>query len=126
MAEEQVLIYLLRNPDSLEKTGDALSEEDFVTDFNRRVFTLLLQKGQETGAVDLSVLAGELNPEEMGKISGLLAKSREMDNSKQQLLDSIQVLKENREQLKPADLKDGGEEELKRFYEQQKQKKNRR
>ena len=49
-----------------------------------------------------------------------------MDNSKQQLLDSIQVLKENREQLKPADLKDGGEEELKRFYEQQKQKKNRR
>ncbi len=126
MAEEQILIYLLRNPDSLGKAADALSEEDFVTDFNRRVFTLLIQKGQETREVDLSVLAGELNPEEMGKISGLLAKSREMDNSRQQLLDSIQVLKENREQLKPTDLKDGGEEELKRFYEQQRQKKNRR
>lgn len=126
MAEEQILVYLLRNPDGLKTALNSLAPEDFVTDFNRRVFTIILQKGQETGEVDLSVLASELKPEEMGKISGLLAKSREMDNTRQQLLDSIQVLKDNRERLKPADLKDGGTEELKRFYEQQKQKKNRR
>ncbi len=126
MAEEQILVYLLRNPDGLKTALNFLTSEDFVTDFNRRVFTIIIQKGQETGEVDLSVLASELKPEEMGKISGLLAKSREMDNTRQQLLDSIQVLKDNRERLKPADLKDGGIEELKRFYEQQKQKKNRR
>ncbi len=126
MAEEQILVYLLRNPDGLKTALNFLTSEDFVTDFNRRVFTIIIQKGQETGEVDLSVLASELKPEEMGKISGLLAKSREMDNTRQQLLDSIQVLKDNRERLKPADLKDGGTEELKRFYEQQKQKKNRR
>ncbi len=126
MAEEQILVYLLRNPDGLKTALNSLAPEDFVTDFNRRVFTIIVQKGQETGEVDLSVLASELKPEEMGKISGLLAKSREMDNTRQQLLDSIQVLKDNRERLKPADLKDGGTEELKRFYEQQKQKKNRR
>lgn len=126
MAEEQILVYLLRNPDGLKTALNSLAPEDFVTDFNRRVFTIIVQKGQETGEVDLSILASELKPEEMGKISGLLAKSREMDNTRQQLLDSIQVLKDNRERLKPADLKDGGTEELKRFYEQQKQKKNRR
>ena len=126
MAEEQILVYLLRNPDGLKTALNSLAPEDFVTDFNRRVFKIIVQKGQETGEVDLSILASELKPEEMGKISGLLAKSREMDNTRQQLLDSIQVLKDNRERLKPADLKDGGTEELKRFYEQQKQKKNRR
>ena len=126
MAKEQILVYILRNPDGLKTALNSLAPEDFVTDFNRRVFTIIVQKGQETGEVDLSILASELKPEEMGKISGLLAKSREMDNTRQQLLDSIQVLKDNRERLKPADLKDGGTEELKRFYEQQKQKKNRR
>ncbi len=123
VAEEQILVYLFKNPDVLRTVEELLLPEDFVTDFNRRVFTLILEKGKETDRIDLSVLAGELKPEEMGKISGLLAKSREMDNSKQQLLDSIQVLKDNREQLKPTDLKEGGTQELLRFYEQQKQKK---
>lgn len=126
MAEEQILAYLFRNPDSLKTALSLLTPEDFVTDFNRRVFTIIDQKGRETGEIDLSFLTGELNPEEMGKISGLLAKGREMNNSKQLLLDSIQVLKDNRQQLKPSDLKDGGQEELERFYEQQKLKKNRR
>ena len=103
-----------------------LSEETFVTDFNRRVFSLILKKEKATGEVGLSALADELTPEEMGKIAGLLAKSRELGNTKQQLLDSVRVLKDLREQLRPNDLKDGGEDELKRFYEQQKQKKSRR
>ena len=126
MAEEQILTYLLRNPDGLNTARDALSPEEFVTDFNRKVYALLLRKAEEGETPDFSSLSDGLAPEEMGKIAGLLAKSREMDNDPRQLTDSIRLLQEERRQLRPTDLKDSGDEELRRYYEELKQRKKQR
>ena len=81
MAEEGILVYLFKNPDAVDEVVARLKPEYFVTDFNRRVYELILQKAGEQHTVDLASLSGELNPQEMGKISGLLAKNHDMQNS---------------------------------------------
>lgn len=126
MAEEGILVYLLRNPDAVERAAERLTPEHFVTDFNRRVFTEIVGKTREGLHVDLGVLAGVLNPQEMGKISGLLAKSHEIDNTGQQMLDYIDVLTAQREKITPAELANAGGEELARYYEKLKESKNKR
>ncbi len=123
MAEEGVLVYLFKNPDAVDEVAARLKPEYFVTDFNRRVYELILQKAGEQHTVDLASLSGELNPQEMGKISGLLAKNHDMQNSRQMLDDYLQVLEELHEKPKPSDLAQAGEEELEAYYERLKQKK---
>lgn len=124
MAEEGILVYLLRNPDAVEPVAARLSPDCFATDFNRRVFTYIVAKTKEGLTVDLTVLAGELNPQEMGKISGLLAKSHELDNTKQQVLDYIKVLTELRDKPKPDELANAGDAELVSYYEKLKKQKS--
>lgn len=123
MAEEGILVYLFKNPDAVDEVAARLKPEYFVTDFNRRVYELILQKAGEQHTVDLASLSGELNPQEMGKISGLLAKNHDMQNSRQMLDDYLQVLEELHEKPKPSDLAQAGEEELEAYYERLKQKK---
>lgn len=123
LAEEGIILYLFKNPDSCDYVREKLKEEYFVTDFNRKIFSLLLEKLKNSPNVDLSMISGSLSPEEMSRVSGILAKNHEMANTREQLDDYINVLADYAASLRPKDLEQGDEETLKRYYEQLKKKK---
>ena len=97
-AEENLLTLLLRNPDFWAKIKEHVSEEDFQTAFNRRVFKCLVSKIESGAAVDVSAFSEDFSLEEAGRISLLFNKGDMVSNTEKECFDCIKVLKE--EQMK--------------------------
>ena len=91
-AEEGILAFVFKNPDSLEYIESRLPENGFVTDFNARVFRIFKDKIQKNITLDLTAVSGELSPEEMGRVAGIIAAAEQSENTKKQLDDYIDVL----------------------------------
>ncbi len=87
--EENILGILLLFPENLAavKSGKIeLSDEDFFSDFNRRVFTEALARCSETGSFDLSLLNEVFEPDEMGRITSMTVRRRKLSENGSELL----------------------------------------
>ena len=73
-AEEALIAYIMKNPGSTEKLSALLPPEKFVTEFNRRVYARIMGRMKEEKSVSLTDLAGELSPDEISYLAGVLAK----------------------------------------------------
>lgn len=91
-AEEELLIYIMRNPDSLDEISRALPPEKFVTDFNRRIYQCILKKAGNSSEFNISMFSDEFNNEEMGRITGLNVKNKEIEVNYQTAADCIKVI----------------------------------
>lgn len=70
-AEENLLGLLLIFPEYREEIAsgrEKLSEEDFITEFNRRVFGAIMRLHADAGGFRFELLGEEFSPEEMGRI----------------------------------------------------------
>lgn len=123
-AEEGIITYLYKNPDSAEYIAGRLGADDFPTDFNRRVFCIFLKNLQNNITPDLSQLADGFTDEEIGRVSGFLAKACGGGTSRGELDDYIDILLEHKNELTPEKTAQMNPQDL---YEAIKQrKKNRR
>jgi DNA primase len=93
-AEELIIIYILRNPDSLEEIYEKLPPEKFITEFNRRIYECILKKSKNSSDFSISLFSDEFNNEEMGRITGLGIKNKEIDVNYQTVTDCIKVISE--------------------------------
>lgn len=74
-AEEQILQYLLRNPDRWQAVSEKLPSELFVTESNRSIYTVLLRRCVQSQPIDLGTLSGELDEIASGRLAGWAAKN---------------------------------------------------
>lgn len=95
-AEESIIRYLMRNPEKCREIGEKCPPELFLTSFNKRVYTALLGKIGEVDDFSVSMLADEFSVDEMGRISGIEAKNRELDINSEIYEDCVNVLKNRR------------------------------
>ncbi|MDO4459555.1 MAG: DNA primase [Clostridia bacterium] len=72
-AEENVIRFLMKHPDAKGRIENALKPEDFVTEFNRRVYRSIIGSIDRTGTVSLSDFSGEYTSEEMSAITKIIA-----------------------------------------------------
>lgn len=91
-AEEIILASLLKHPDYLRKLKDKLSEDVFVTDYNKRYFRDLSSRIREGRSLDLSVFNETGDNEEMAYLSYLLAKGDSLADSLAECEQCIQTL----------------------------------
>ncbi len=98
-AEEQILAYLLRSPEDYDMVWSNLSPEDFQTDFHRKVYTTICQLMSTHTKFSLSLLTEHFTVEEMGRISGIDAKSREIPVNRDTLEECIGVLKNSKDRI---------------------------
>ena len=91
-AEEIILASLLKHPDYLRKLKDKLSEDVFVTDYNKRYFRDLSSRIREGRSLDLSVINETADNEEMAYLSYLLAKGDSLADSLTECEQCIQTL----------------------------------
>ncbi len=100
-AEEALLSSLMRNPDFYRKISDKVSEDDFVTDFNRKVFSVISERISEGLSIDLALFGNcGFSVEEIDCISALEVKSRDLNHTVKECLDCISVLKEEKEKMR--------------------------
>lgn len=91
-AEEAIIAFLFRNNDALNAVLQKLSPEDFVTAFNKKVFYEIINILNTPKALSISSFGNEFSPDEMGRISGIVAKYKDVGNSPQLLNDYINTL----------------------------------
>lgn len=94
-AETGIIIFLVNNPQELEFIRTSISSDDFKTDINRKIYTLITERMSNSSEFDIMLLQSELTTEEMGKLTKMFATSRQISINKTVVADYINVLKEN-------------------------------
>ena len=80
---------------AIEKQEIELSEEDFVTEFNRRVFCAIMRLHQSEGGLHQELLGAEFSPDEMGRIRRMeVARQQLTNNGPEVLRSAVSVIKE--------------------------------
>lgn len=92
-AEELIIHYLLRHSEDWEKISQEAPIEIFVTDFNKKVYAALLDKMKNNDKFTFSLLTDEFTAEEMGRISGIEAKNRDITINCSVFEDCVNTLK---------------------------------
>ena len=92
-AEETIISYLLKRPQEYEDVEKLAPPECFVTAFNKKVYKALLERMKNSDKFSMSLLSDEFSTEEMGRISGIAAKKREVAVTRDVVADCAQVLK---------------------------------
>ena len=92
-AEEFIILYLMKNPDRLDEISAKIKPEEFVTEFNKRVYLAVADAVRNSAEFSLSLLSDTFSDAEMGRISGMAARNREITINENTLNDCINVLK---------------------------------
>lgn len=120
-AEALLMAYILRYPDRLPEILKVLSTEAMFSAVYQRAYSLLAREQENTplnGASDcLSVLGGELSGSEMGKITEIIAKNRDIDIGPKEAADYVEVIKTTRENLENGPSKTPSDQEFLAFTE---------
>ena len=92
-AEEFIILYLMKNPDRLDDITAKIRPEEFVTEFNKRVYLAVADAVGSSAEFSLSLLSETFSDAEMGRISGMAARNRDITINENTLNDCINVLK---------------------------------
>lgn len=114
-AERGIIAFLFHSPDFLKKITEQISSDDFVTDFNKRLFidlTAMISCGLSN---DVSVLADRYSAEEVAAIYKLILDNNNLPYSYDRLNDYLNVLIKYRDKKKAKDVADMSAEELRQF-----------
>ena len=91
-AERGILAYLFDSPERLDEILKKVPPDKFVTAFNKKVYSAFAEKAKNTEHFSISVFADEFSNEEMGKISEIIAKSRDITITDEVVEDYIRVV----------------------------------
>lgn len=94
VAEETVLSVLYNHPELYRGAG--VKAEDFVTEFNRRVFVRLVQIIESGMQPEFGLFSGDFAPDEMGEIVMMFNRRAGGDIAEKQLKDSVAVMQDER------------------------------
>ena len=125
-AEEDILSVLLAFPDKAQIISEQVSPEDFVTDFNRRVYMALLEqiRNNPTASEPGLLLSQYFQPDEMGRIIGFISSCEAINADEKMIQQAVSVLKEEKNRI--ARISAGGDEafaaNLQRLRDKRKQK----
>ena len=95
-AEEGLLSVLLRNPDFVVNLSDKISPDDFLTSFNRKVYTVLCDRVRSGKSVDITALNTDFSSEEIGRIAEISSKGAMRSNTLEECHDCYVVILEEK------------------------------
>lgn len=117
LAEERIIAVLLCHPDLLPNTEKNLSEDDFVTVFNKHIFTSLVSRIKEGKSLTMSAFSQVLTDDELSVLAGLEARGRSLSNPERECMESINTLKEQKRLSERPDLETISDEEFRALFE---------
>lgn len=91
-AEDRLISLLLRYPDCSRLCKD-FDPQWLTHGFARRVFTLILQRLENGDGTELMDLRDRLTDDEMGRLSGIIARGGESADAKQEFADCLQTIR---------------------------------
>ena len=113
MAEEGLLAILLKHPDYYTRLEPQITSADFVTDFNKEMFSVLEEYIKEQKPVNLGVLSDKLSPEQISKLTEYSVNTVSGSNEMKQACDYAGAIK-NASSQKP-DLSSFSPEQIQQY-----------
>lgn len=125
-AEEDILSVLLAFPEKAEKIAAQIAPEEFVTDFNRRVYLALLEqlRTNPTETEPGLLLSQYFQPDEMGRIIGFISSCEAINADEQEVQRAITVLKEEKNRISQQAV--GGDEAFAANLQRLREKRNKK
>lgn len=117
-AEEALLGALLLHPDRIGKIAQALSVEDMVTPFNRRLYTLIRDRHTNGLLVELPLFASDLSEDEMAYVTFLLQRAQTRGEATSDLLQYVDILRSEKALSAMANVENMSDEEMRRMMEE--------
>ncbi len=106
-AEEKLISLFMQNPDFYQFITERISEDDFVTDFNKRVFVYIRDRIEQNLSLDFIMLSKDFSNDEMSKIIGFCANGKLTHmNTKEETDDYINTIKKAKNKSTLKDIKD--------------------
>lgn len=102
-AEEALIVYLLQHPDAAAALEQSLPPENFVTAFNRRLYTVILGKIKDGKACGLTDLAADFSVEEISAVAKMLADYHQVNMTAQDAKEYRNVILQEKTKLDPQD-----------------------
>ena len=96
-AEEMIISVLLKHPDYLKLINDSLTESDFVTSLNKRIFVAVCEDIKDNRNFSISNLSDRFSDREIGLITKLMNSEFIGDGPKETVMDCITVLKKEKQ-----------------------------
>ncbi len=117
-AEEMLIAILMSNPEHLKMVDEKLDAEDFVTDFNKRIFKAVTDRLREGKSAEISFLYGELTDEEISAVAKIQTISHTLNNSADECADCIKVIlnEKNKKSLKDVNVESISDEDFLKFF----------
>lgn len=116
-AEDRLISLLLRYPDS-SRLCKGFDPQWLTPGFAQRVFTLILQRLENGDGTELMDLRDRLTDDEMGRLSGIIARGGESADAKQEFSDCLQTIRaeQQKKQESAAELDDQAFRDLFRHH----------
>ena len=122
-AEENLIAYLVNNPDKLTYIHERLREEDFSTDFNRRLYGYFSSKILQNRDPMISI-ASDFTADERSKVVRIVNSYLQYNNSTVQALDEyIAVIKEESSRPTESDIRNSTDDEFTSMFTRMKEQK---
>jgi DNA primase len=115
VAEDMLLTLLMKNPDIHETVCKQLGPEDFQDAGNREIFAVLARRLRENLPVGPTYLSQELNAGQMARLSGMLAKSRELALKPEQATQYIRAILARKDKKTSEEVREMSDEEYRRY-----------
>lgn len=117
-AEEMFIALIMANPEFLKSVDEKISFEDFVTDFNKRIYKAVTDRLRQGKSAEISFLYGELTEDEISAVAKIQTISHTLKNTLAECSDCINVIlnEKNKKCLKDVDVENISDEDFLKFF----------
>ncbi len=121
VAEQNLISFLVNNPDKLSLVEGNITADDFVTEFNRKLFDYFFER-IKTHKEPMTTLSADFTSDEVSSIIAIVSKYSQVASTDSALMEYIKTIKEERQKLSPDDVSTASEEELDSYLKKLKEK----
>lgn len=111
-AEEALIAYIINNPEKAKEISLKISPDEFCTSFNKRIYSSIVEKIENSKAVSFMSISKDYSMEERSKIAQMLAKENSRNSSEQAVQEYIKVILNEKMSLRGDEITKAGKEEI--------------
>ncbi len=117
-AEEMLIALTMANQEFCKGILEKITAEDFVTEFNGRIFKVITDRLSSKRSAEISFLYGQLTDEEISAVAKIQTISHTLKNTFEECVDCINIIlnEKNKKSLKDVNVEDITDEDFLKFF----------
>lgn len=116
-AEDRIIALLLEHPDCYSLC-DKIQLEHLSEGFIRKVYSIIIEKIESNYDLSLTSFSGDLTDDEIGKLSGILARAVISSDAKKEFLDCVKVIEEEYEKKNRSSVAELSDDAFRNMFKQ--------